>query len=610
MGPTGASVTTSLDALLTPARRVVARDEARRWIKRLRHVPFDAATMRERFTYRGDSLWWFTELYLHKMRHLERAAGAVIALDAAIADFAPASITVETSSRVVRDAARAVARARGVPVKVTGRRARERSARSFSVLTAWAARLSRLRSAVRRRGPRPEIAAFVHTAFWRPPAGAAGPAQEAYIGPVLAELTSRLGPGHVAHVGVGPRRNFRARRWWDPLLGRGADDRLLPIETLAPGRAIAGSIALWQRRHEMAAALTRGDGIRAAAEFRGCDLWPVLETELQHTALLQWPWAARAMDEAGAAVETLEPGLVLTYAEAGGWGRALVLEARRRGVPSVGIQHGFIYHHWLNYLHEPDEWAPAGSDRGVPAPDRTLVFDRYAAEHLHEAGGFPSDAVVVTGSARLDAMAPRIASVTEEARRAIRTTFGATADTGLAVLAAKFSEVQPSLPALVSAVASLPAVRLVIKPHPAETPDVYRPFVDGIANAAIAGPDADLAAMLAAADVLVTMNSTVAIDAMVLGLPALVIGAPSNLTPFVEAGVMAGAADAEIGPVLERVLYDRRVREGLRQRAAAFVDRYAMRPGGRAAARAADAILALLNSRRHPNDTREVPQIV
>ena len=43
---------------------------------------------------------------------------------------------------------------------------------------------------------------------------------------------------------------------------------------------------------------------------------------------------------------------VVTYAEAGGWGRALVLEARRRGIASVGLQHGFIYRHWLNYRHE------------------------------------------------------------------------------------------------------------------------------------------------------------------------------------------------------------------------------------------------------------------
>jgi capsule polysaccharide modification protein KpsS len=39
------------------------------------------------------------------------------------------------------------------------------------------------------------------------------------------------------------------------------------------------------------------------------------------------------------------------------------------------------------------------------------------------------------------------------------------------------------------------------------------------------------ASLLAAADAVVTMNSTVAIDALVLGVPALVIGLPNNLSP-------------------------------------------------------------------------------
>ncbi len=57
----------------------------------------------------------------------------------------------------------------------------------------------------------------------------------------------------------------------------------------------------------------------------------------------------------------------------------------------------------------------------------------------------------------------------------------------------------------------------------------------------VAAADADLARLLVAADAVITMNSTVAIDGLVLGVPALVIGLPNNLSPFVDAGAMAGA---------------------------------------------------------------------
>src|SRR5439155_1086138 len=83
-------------------------------------------------------------------------------------------------------------------------------------------------------------------------------------------------------------------------------------------RALAGALELWQKRRDLSRDVTNGDGIRAAAQFHGCDLWPILRRELEATAMLQWPWSARAMDEAGAAIDAIGPSVVVTYAEAGG----------------------------------------------------------------------------------------------------------------------------------------------------------------------------------------------------------------------------------------------------------------------------------------------------
>ena len=94
------------------------------------------------------------------------------------------------------------------------------------------------------------------------------------------------------------------------------------------------------------------------------------------------------------------------------------------------------------------------------------------------------------------------------------------------------------------------------------------------------------------------MNSTVALDAAVLGLPALVIGLPNNLSPFVEAGIMAGAASpGEIAPALSRILYDEGFRRQLEGERSAYVARFGMGSDGRAAARAADAVIAAQQSR-------------
>ena len=140
----------------------------------------------------------------------------------------------------------------------------------------------------------------------------------------------------------------------------------------------------------------------------------------------------------------------------------------------------------------------------------------------------------------------------------------------------------------------MPDVHLVIKPHPAETPGVYRTAIAGVANVHVTPAGAALPPLLAAAGAVVTVNSTVAIDALSFGLPSLVIGLPNNLSPFVDAGWMVGAGPAaEIRQGLLKVLYDQEFRSSLHSRAA-----HPAHNDGQAASRSAEAILALARSRK------------
>jgi len=595
VGGAGAVSTHDAASLIGPDVREAVRSEANAWIKRLRLVPYGSLTMRERFRYKNDTLWWFTELYLHKMQRLEAAIAAIFALEAS-RDRGAARVRVTTSDTAVRQASIAFGRAHGMEVEFTGAAARPKSSTLDSLLIGFTPAFSRTRRAKPSRpAARAKIGVFVHTAFWR----STEVNEDGYIGPVLDAVTSRVRPGEVSFVGVGPRRNFRARRWWDPLTSRAhAASSVTPIEQLAPVSALRGALALWRSRRRLAAELTSGPGIREAAVFRGCDLWPVLRRELVDVARVQWPWSARAMDEAAAALEILEPDVVVTYAEAGGWGRALALEARRRQIPSVGIQHGFIYRHWLNSLHAADELSRRADDCGFPLPDKTLVYDQYAAEHLRSLGHFPASRIAVTGNARLEELLTRCATM-RPSRSEIRRRLGVTADEQIVVVAAKFSQIGHVLPSFIQSAASIPNVRVVIKTHPAETADVYAPAAGGQRHVMVASASADLAELLTVADAIVTMNSTVAIDGLALGIPALVIGLPNNLSPFVEAGVMLGADGADsVRQAVRSVLYDLQVRRTLIERADAFVARYHLRPEPGAAARAAEEILNLTDATR------------
>ena len=237
--------------------------------------------MRGRFTYRGDSLWWFTELYLHKMRRLDTAVAVVLALDAARAEFDPARLIIETSDTVVADTALAFGRARGLAVEVSASAELDDAAKVSGYLDGLTARAPAIAAEACECAERTtRVAAFVHTAFWRP--SETGDGQESYIGPVLDALSARVDPKTLAYVGRGPAPELPR----PPMVAPAHRHRLAPVagdpvEALAPRRALAGAIALWKQREALARAVTAGDGIRRAALVEGCDLWPTLKRELE-----------------------------------------------------------------------------------------------------------------------------------------------------------------------------------------------------------------------------------------------------------------------------------------------------------------------------------------
>jgi hypothetical protein len=80
----------------------------------------------------------------------------------------------------------------------------------------------------------------------------------------------------------------------------------------------------------------------------------------------------------------------------------------------------------------------------------------------------------------------------------------------------------------------------------------------------------------------------------------MTIGLPNNLSPFVEAGAIAGAGTPdEMGGTLRRLLYDEGFRQRLIATAATLVAEYRMAPDGGAADRSASAVLELVGPPRN-----------
>jgi hypothetical protein len=603
------STTVRLFDYLTPEAAEDAERAANAWIKSLRHVRFEGAPFREAFSYRGDSLWWFAELYLHKQRTINRAIAAIRALEALIERERPDAIASATADAIVRAVVPQLAirhrLAMGSEAPATGDEWLARAGSSIVPrVYAFSPVLKRIRTALQQRSEpsraSTDVVVFVHSAFWR-----AETAEDTYVGPLVEALRTRFGE-RLQIVTLGPQTSFRTRTWRRRLQELWARERARDVSSSAPPSieafssiaALAGSRRVWKERGAMSARLIANEGLRRASIVEGVDLWDLLKEDFSGIATLQAPWSARAMDEAAAALDALRPRVIVTYAEAGGWGRALVLEARRRRIASVGLQHGFISRHWLNYLHEPDETEPLaapGADSGFPFPTTTLLYDEVAREQLERHGRFPSHALQIIGNPRLEVLASVAARLTPEDRARALEAAGARSGQSLVLLAIKYRPAwNATLGALIDAIARMPHVHLAIRPHPADAPASYEALVGNAPNVRIVPRTVEAVALITAARLVVTINSTVAIEAMALGTPALAMRLPNYLSPFVDAGAMAGTRTVEeIGPTVAQLVVDGDARAALLERARRFTERYRLMPDGRAAERTIDIVEAL-----------------
>jgi hypothetical protein len=337
--------------------------------------------------------------------------------------------------------------------------------------------------------------------------------------------------------------------------------------------------------------LRASPGMREVFSHRGVRFDDLCAADLAATLLLQLPWAIRSFEEMAAVLRAVRPQAVCLYAESSGWGRAALAACRAAGVPTVALQHGILYPTYYSYLHDPDEGA-------CPRPDRTAVFGEAARRFLVERGGYSPDTLVPTGSPKFDAL---LAAARDRDRGALRASLGVTDGAPLVVLASRFHGIREThravgtaFPALVRAVEALGATCLV-KPHPAEPPDAYEAVIRecGVKGTRLVPTGAGLVELLQAADVLVTVESLSAVEALVLGRPVLILNTPTNLQALVACGVALGVpADEDPQDALRRLLFDGATRAELTRARETYLSDVAAGVDGRATER----ILALLQA--------------
>jgi hypothetical protein len=274
----------------------------------------------------------------------------------------------------------------------------------------------------------------------------------------------------------------------------------------------------------------------------GVDLGPTMGAVVAGYAGRWLEAQVRATGWAERFLQDLRPGAL--YLDREGTRTKWIVAARRRGIPVISIQHGMIYPNNPEYCHP----AHAAAVR----PDVTCVFGEAERDLLIEGGGYPVDAVVVTGSPRADPGTIRRPATADE-RAAVRHELGVAGDDRLLVVSVAHNQVMGDLygAAMVAGMLGgpLPGIHLVVKLHPQDRGVAdYPRLLAGLAEAGrYPTPtvstirDMDLYRLLRSADAHLGQYSTVLTDAVVAGTPNMIAVADAYADPLghVAAGVAA-----------------------------------------------------------------------
>lgn len=470
--------------LLTLEDQDAADEAAIEWTRRFGKRPLvDGKSFRELFSWKGVSLWWFAELYLHHSTGSPRRVRLIEAFDRLLQEIKPDEVEAASMPHEEAVLLSRTCTARGIlfhdPPKAPRRRAlaRRLESRWHELKTLLSAAKASLAAAPPWRGSRAKTGVLFlsHAAFWRERTSDGGVSDEyEHYFDRLIPATAKSDDLEPLVVAVGPRAAHRRRdsrerlrEWLSPADQGGAFVHINRFVSWRSFRAVRDASA---RMREALRLLRSLPALQEAFSHRGVRFDDLAGADLAGTLLLQIPWAVRSYEEMSQVLEEARPAVVCLYAESSGWGRAAVAACRAHGIPSVGIQHGILYPKYYSYRHEADE-------ADCPRPERTAVFGEAARRFLIEAGHYAPESLVVTGSPKFDELL--LASRSWD-REAIRTRLGVTPDERLLAVASRFRGIREThqsigsaFPALVRTVEGLPRARLLVKPHPAESTDGY-----------------------------------------------------------------------------------------------------------------------------------------
>ncbi|MCK4736175.1 MAG: CDP-glycerol glycerophosphotransferase family protein [Methanophagales archaeon] len=335
----------------------------------------------------------------------------------------------------------------------------------------------------------------------------------------------------------------------------------------------------------------------------------LLENELSYYFMTVFGMMVEYIEMAKRMIDEEKPDLILLLNEYGRFERALVIAGKLKGVPVLAVQHGAIYPTHKAYMYAQDEISRDGSVTSpyCPIPDITAVYGTYHKDILTKVSAYPDDSVVVTGQPRYDVLycANKIYDNEKFFKRYKinpdhKIVLWATACHGYSN-----EENIKNFKTVFETMQNIKDATLIIKPHPGEgeryTKMIKEYLKEYKIDAVLTPKNSDTYEQLFICDLMITKDSTTAMEAISLNKPVIVLnlsGEPDVVDYVAQAVALGVYRGEDLKPAIENLLKGDTDLAKNRER---YIEKYLYKIDGKATERVVKLVEEIIRKRDKQN---------
>ncbi len=332
--------------------------------------------------------------------------------------------------------------------------------------------------------------------------------------------------------------------------------------------------------------------------YNGIPLWPLLKNKFKFFFLNRSPEAIKCIETSLNLIKKESPKVVFSVDETSMYSRAIIVAAKANKIPTLGIQHGMIFDESFEYLHLKNEVHPKLSAKApfCPIADTTFVYGKYTHDILTNIGNYPKKNVKITGQPRYDFL-PRINQLFK--KEDVYKDFNLDPNKKLVVFTTEALEKEECgdfSNAVFKGVEELGDVNFIVKLHPREHEDFHTLSKNYKIPSKVV-KDYNTFKILHACDTVIVMHSTIGLEAAMIDKPVVVVNVTGNpdVISYTDEGIaIAAYKHSDVAKTIHKTLHDKETLNKLEKGRKEFVKRHVHSTDGKATQRISEEILKLI----------------